>query len=203
LIPPPLQPSAGLRRRRTNSKYPKSVLCDLANGNADAVTSEMVAKACAAADPTAEEVIRETLDLLAYWLGSISHLLEPEVIVIGGGVSTMLAPLLNKIRERWRGACLHPARWKFHWYSLATAKTPESLALLHSVDSSDMCNLYDVSFESEMTFERTVLSLAPVLVIRPPLPEEARHTAVALALHSDFPRPPKSPGRESWRYRAA
>jgi len=34
--------------------------------------------------PAAVEVIRETLDLLAYWLGSIIDLLEPEVIVIGG-----------------------------------------------------------------------------------------------------------------------
>jgi len=33
--------------------------------------------------PAAEEVIRETLDLLAYWLGSIIDLLEPEVIVGG------------------------------------------------------------------------------------------------------------------------
>lgn len=74
------------------------------------MTSEMVAKAYAARDPAAEEVIRETLDLLAYyWLGSIIDLLEPDVVVIGGGVSTMLAPFLNEIRERWRGACLNPA----------------------------------------------------------------------------------------------
>jgi predicted NBD/HSP70 family sugar kinase len=53
-------------------------------------------RASAAGEPAAEEVIRETLDLLAYWLGSIIDLLEPEVIVIGGGVSTMLAPLLNR-----------------------------------------------------------------------------------------------------------
>lgn len=65
--------------------------------------------AYAARDLAAEEVIRETLDLLAYWLGNIIDLLEPEVIVIGGGVSTMLAPFLNEIRERWRGACLNPA----------------------------------------------------------------------------------------------
>jgi glucokinase len=68
----------------------------------------MVAKAYNARDPAAEEVIRETLDLLAYWLGSIIDLLEPEVIVIGGGVSTMFAPFLNEIRERWQGACLNP-----------------------------------------------------------------------------------------------
>ncbi|PYT36069.1 MAG: ROK family protein [Acidobacteria bacterium] len=102
-------PAIGRRGGQKLSRYPKSLLGELANGNADAVTSEMVGRAYAARDPAAEEVIRETLDLLAYWLGSIIDLLEPEVIVIGGGVSTMLAPCLNEIRERWRGACLNPA----------------------------------------------------------------------------------------------
>src|SRR5713101_477734 len=102
-------PAIGRRGGQKLSKYPKSLLCELARGNADAVTSEMVRRAYAAGDPAAEEVIRETLDLLAYWLGSIIDLLEPEVIVMGGGVSTMLAPFLNEIRERWRGACLNPA----------------------------------------------------------------------------------------------
>ncbi|PYT54301.1 MAG: ROK family protein, partial [Acidobacteria bacterium] len=90
-------PAIGRRGGQKLSRYPKSLLGELANGNADAVTSEMVGRAYAARDPAAEEVIRETLDLLAYWLGSIIDLLEPEVIVIGGGVSTMLAPCLNEI----------------------------------------------------------------------------------------------------------
>jgi len=102
-------PAIGRRGGQKLSKYPKSLLSELASGNAHAVTSEMVRRAYAAGDPAAEEVIRETLDLLAYWLGSIIDLLEPEVIVMGGGVSTMLAPFLNEIRQRWRGACLNPA----------------------------------------------------------------------------------------------
>src|SRR3989440_5494975 len=102
-------PAIGRRGGQKLSKYPKSLLCELASGNADAVTSEIVRRAYAAGDPAAEEVIRETLDLLAYWFGSIIDLLEPEVIVMGGGVSTMLAPFLNEVRERWRGACLNPA----------------------------------------------------------------------------------------------
>jgi predicted NBD/HSP70 family sugar kinase len=28
--------------------------------------------------------------------------------VIGGGVSSLLAPFLDEIRERWRGACINP-----------------------------------------------------------------------------------------------
>jgi glucokinase len=86
----------------------KSALLAMAGGKADAVTSEMVAKSYAAGDALAKEVMQETLDLLAYWLGNVIDLLEPDVIVIGGGVSSMLAPFLEEIRERWIGACLSP-----------------------------------------------------------------------------------------------
>jgi glucokinase len=86
----------------------KSALLEMAGGRAEAVTSEMVAKAHAAGDALAHEVMQETLDLLAYWLGNVIDLLEPDVIVIGGGVSSMLAPFLEDIRARWMGACLSP-----------------------------------------------------------------------------------------------
>jgi glucokinase len=86
----------------------RSALVEMAGGEAEAVTSEMVAKALAAGDTLAKEVMRETLDLLAYWLGNVIDLLEPDVIVIGGGVSSMLAPFLEEIRARWVGACLSP-----------------------------------------------------------------------------------------------
>jgi glucokinase len=86
----------------------KSALLEMAGGQPDAVTSEMVAKSYAAGDSLAREVMQETLDLLAYWLGNVIDLLEPDVIVIGGGVSSMLAPFLEEIRARWIGACLSP-----------------------------------------------------------------------------------------------
>jgi glucokinase len=102
-------PAIARRARQKLSKNPESLIYELAGGDPQAVTSQMVAKAYASRDEIAAEVMRETLDLLAYWLGNIIDLLEPEVIVIGGGVSTMLAPLLNEIRDRWKGACLNPA----------------------------------------------------------------------------------------------
>ena len=80
----------------------------MTGGDIQAVSSEMVGRALAVNDPVAKEVMRETLDLLAYWLGSIIDLLEPEAIVIGGGVSSLLAPFLDEIRERWRGALINP-----------------------------------------------------------------------------------------------
>jgi glucokinase len=101
-------PAIARRARQKLQDNPKSILLEMAAGNAQAVTSEMVAKAYTAGDPVAKTVLTETLDLLAYWLGNIVDLLEPDVIVIGGGVSTMLAPFLDEIRERWKGATLNP-----------------------------------------------------------------------------------------------
>jgi glucokinase len=85
-----------------------SSLLEMAGGRAEAVTSEMVAKAYALGDALAKEVMQETVDLLAYWLGNVIDLLEPDVMVIGGGVSSMLGPFLEEIRARWVGACLSP-----------------------------------------------------------------------------------------------
>jgi glucokinase len=82
---------------------------EMANGNENDLTSHIVGKAYAAGDPAAREVMAETLDILAYWMGNIIDLLEPDVIVVGGGVSLMLAPFLNEIRERWRGVCTNPS----------------------------------------------------------------------------------------------
>jgi len=102
-------PAIARRARQKLFDCPRSLLREFAGGDPQAVTSQMVATACASGDAAAKEVIRETLDLLAYWLGNIIDLLEPDVIVIGGGVSMMLAPFLNEIRERWKGATINPA----------------------------------------------------------------------------------------------
>lgn len=101
-------PAIARRAKGKLSGGSNSLLLEMASGDPAAITSEMVAKASAANDPVALEVLRETLDFLAYWLGNVIDLLEPDVIVIGGGVSSLLAPYLGEIRARWTGACLNP-----------------------------------------------------------------------------------------------
>lgn len=82
----------------------KSAMLELAGGKMDAVTSEVVARAYARGDSLAGEVLLETVELLTIWLGNIVDLLEPDVIIVGGGVAAMLDPFFGKIREqlpRW------------------------------------------------------------------------------------------------------
>lgn len=101
-------PAIARRARKKLQENPKSSLPEMAGGNLENVTSEMVAKAAAAQDSVATEVVRETVDLLAYWLGNVVDFLEPDIIIMGGGVSTMLASHLDEIRRKWKGAVLNP-----------------------------------------------------------------------------------------------
>lgn len=63
-------------------------------------TAERVGEAVAAGDPVALAIFEETCDTLAAWLGSLVSLLDPDMIVIGGGVSRIGEPLFTRLRER-------------------------------------------------------------------------------------------------------
>jgi glucokinase len=87
-------------------KGARSAILDLAHGNIDAVTSEMVGQAYAAGDPLAKQTLLETVDLLSLWLSNIVDLLEPDVIIIGGGVAAMLNPFFGDIANGLAKYCI-------------------------------------------------------------------------------------------------
>ena len=84
-----------------------SNLLKLANGNIEDVTSEMVGQAFAAGDPLAEQILQETVALLALWLSNIIDLLEPDAIIIGGGVAAMLSPFLDDLSKGIAEYCIN------------------------------------------------------------------------------------------------
>jgi glucokinase len=84
-----------------------SAILDLAGGNLDAVNSEMVGTAYLAGDPLAKQVLHETTELLALWLGNIVDLLEPDVMIVGGGVAAMLNPFFDEVRRLLPDYCVN------------------------------------------------------------------------------------------------
>ena len=82
-------------------------MLELAGGNVEGITSETVGRAYAAGDPLAKEILLETVDLLAIWLGNIVDLLEPDVMILGGGVASMLGPFFGEIRNRLPAWCVN------------------------------------------------------------------------------------------------
>lgn len=85
-----------------------SKLLALAGGHPDRITGEMVGEALAANDPVAAAVLAETVELLAIWFGNIIDLLDPGVIIIGGGASSMLMPFMPAIKNRLPTWCVNP-----------------------------------------------------------------------------------------------
>jgi glucokinase len=79
----------------------------LAGGDVEQLTSEMVAEAWRAGDPLATEVLRETAEVLAIWFGNMIDLLDPDVIVVGGGVSMLMADWFGEIRTMLPKWCVN------------------------------------------------------------------------------------------------
>jgi glucokinase len=84
-----------------------SPMLDLAGGKIAAVTCELVNQAHAGGDEIAKATLLETVELLAVYLGNTIDLLEPDVIVVGGGVAGVLAPFFNELRERIPSWCIN------------------------------------------------------------------------------------------------
>ncbi len=78
----------------------KSSILELAANNLDAVTGEVVGKAFAAGDPLATEILTETAEMIALWLGNMIDLLDPDIIVIGGGAAALFSPFFDYLRQR-------------------------------------------------------------------------------------------------------
>jgi glucokinase len=94
-------------RAKLIGRSARSKLLDLANGNIDAISSEMVGEAYESGDAVAREVLLETVELLAVWLGNIIDILDPDVLIVGGGVAAMLQPFFGDIKSRLPNWCIN------------------------------------------------------------------------------------------------
>jgi glucokinase len=81
-------------------------LLELAGGQADQIQSEHVAAAWQEGDSFATEILAETMDFIAIWLGNIVDVLEPDVIVFGGGIGQLASQWFPRIRAKLTDWCI-------------------------------------------------------------------------------------------------
>jgi glucokinase len=77
-------------------------------GSVEAIRAEHVGEAFRAGDVAAAEVLCETADLLAVWLGNVVDLLEPDVIIIGGGVAELMSAFFDRIARQMPQWSINP-----------------------------------------------------------------------------------------------
>jgi glucokinase len=75
-------------------------LLDRVGGDTDRITGEVVATAARAGDPLANELLAEVGGWLGQGIADLSAALDPEVVVIGGGLSVLGEMVLAPARER-------------------------------------------------------------------------------------------------------
>jgi len=68
-------------------------------GSLDQVRAEHVGQAFREGDAVATEVLTKTAHLLTVWLGNIVDLLEPDVMVVGGGVAELMSSFFETISK--------------------------------------------------------------------------------------------------------
>jgi len=86
----------------------KSLISDMAKGTMESVTGEIVAKALAAGDALARELMAENAEMLSLWLSNMIDLLDPDIVVIGGGAATLYQPSFDTIRKRVNELSINP-----------------------------------------------------------------------------------------------
>ena len=91
-----IEQSAQLRLRTR----PDSKLLTLAGGEVTAVTTAVVFEAAAGGDGLARAIVDEACEALAATLGGLLNALNPELVVVTGGVVQSLAPLRDDILQR-------------------------------------------------------------------------------------------------------
>ena len=81
-------------------QHPDSMMHDLCGGDVTKLNAKMVFDAAKEGDPVATKVFNRYADNLAQAIYTIIAFLDPEMIVLGGGVSKAGSFLLNAVKER-------------------------------------------------------------------------------------------------------
>jgi glucokinase len=89
------------RIRELKEKKPSSLLARLA-GKAVGGEARHLAAAWEHGDPAARQLLQEMAQDLAFGLSHVVHLLHPEIIILGGGLSTVGEPLRASVESALR-----------------------------------------------------------------------------------------------------
>jgi len=85
--------------KKALAEHPESSMMDKCGGDLEKINAKIVIDAAREGDPTAKAVFDEYVYALAVGIINIINMIDPEVIVLGGGVSAAGSFLLDAVRE--------------------------------------------------------------------------------------------------------
>ncbi len=94
--------SVARKARKLLASGRPSIMLELALGRPENVTAETVAAAARRGDPAALEVVEGTVNYLAMGIANIVSILNPEVVVLGGGLFQAADVFFDPVRLEFR-----------------------------------------------------------------------------------------------------
>ena len=102
-------PAIALRAREALERDEVSVLRKMVDGQLDLLTAATVYEAANHGDALALEVVRDTARFLGTGIANLLNILNPDVVVIAGGVTKAGDPLFDPLRAEVRRRAFRPA----------------------------------------------------------------------------------------------
>lgn len=90
----------------------KSLITDLVKGKLDECTGSVVGKAAEQGDALALSVVQRAGFIVGLGMTSLLHVFNPEILVLGGGVSNLGEMLFAPMREAIQKYCIDSAYWQ-------------------------------------------------------------------------------------------
>lgn len=86
----------------------ESIMLEMADGNVEAITARVVGEAAMQGDPLAQAIIAQAGRYIGMSIASLMMLLNPDMFVLGGGVTKVGDLLFGPINEAVREYAMHP-----------------------------------------------------------------------------------------------
>lgn len=100
-------PALAKQARERIEQGAESIISQLVQGDLSRIDSKIVGQAAAQGDALALEIVQRAGRLIGLGLTSLLHLFNPEIVVIGGGVSKMGSLLLDPMRAAIRESVIY------------------------------------------------------------------------------------------------
>ncbi len=91
--------SIARRARERIARGVPTLMADLAGGDLERITAKLVAEAADRGDTEAQDILAEAMDYLGIGMANLVNLFNPQVIVIGGGLTNIGEALFEPVRR--------------------------------------------------------------------------------------------------------
>lgn len=105
-------PDMALQASRRIEAGEKSLIGEMVHGKLSEISGSIVGDAAVQGDRMALEIVRRSGRLMGLGIVTLLHLFNPEIVVMGGGVSKLGELIFEPMRTAIQQHCIDPAYWR-------------------------------------------------------------------------------------------